>query len=679
MAKEGAMRNLGCAFTLGVAILGMHAGTASGARWTEISTGLTGPVAGARSLVIDRTGSTLYVVTSGSAVFKSADGGASWKVLGGVTAVQVLALDPASASTIYAGTARGVFKSTNGGESWEFAGLAGRAVITLAVDSIRPSTLYAGASDDHVYKSTDAGGSWITFSVGVPADPYHGVSRIVVDPVISSTLYVIGGDFGSALYKSTDGAETWSVVNPGPVFRLLAISPSALYAIVGQDGFCKSTDGGATWIAAGLPMKDVAALAIDPKNSNTLYASTSAPVGTPPSMYKSTDGGHNWNELKANIPLALSFVLNPANPSIIYAANYQSGVFKSTDAGASWSESNTGARVPGIRVLVGDPMDRGTVYAGGDGGLFKSIDGGNWSRQAAFQVAAGMPPPGLPLPATPIPSAALASVQSLLIDFTNPGILYAGTHRTDGCFFSDSPLFKSTDDGASWSDSLTPKDGFGSGCMADGLMAMDPADPSTIYLRWGFFLDGFSLRKSTDGGASWDYTGLSADALYILAIDPTNPTTLYAGTNSGVSMTTDGGATWKIAGLANTNVTLLAIDPVQPNVLYAGTIGVYPDTSRSLFKSSDSGMNWSPINNGLGDVLDRRTPVNVLIIDPHHTDVLYVGTSGYGVFRSSDGGATWVPFNDGLTNLDVGVLTIVGRAVYAGTPGGVFRIVEDED
>src|SRR5262249_29763680 len=157
-------------------------------------------------------------------------------------------------------------------------------------------------------------------------------------------------------------------------------------------------------------------------------------------------------------------------------------------------------------------------------------------------------------------------------------ILYAGTHRIDGCFFSDPLLYKSTDGGATWSDSLTPKESFGSGCLADGLVAMDPADPNTIYLRWGFFLDGFTLRKSTDGGASWDYTGLSAGGLYAVVIDPIEPTTLYAGTNSGVSMSTDGGATWKIAGLSNTNVTLLAIDPVQPNVLYAGTMGgVYPD------------------------------------------------------------------------------------------------------
>jgi len=273
-------------------------------------------------------------------------------------------------------------------------------------------------------------------------------------------------------------------------------------------------------------------------------------------------------------------------------------------------------------------------------------------------------------------------VQSLLIDFTNPGILYAGTHRTDGCFFADILLFKSTDGGATWSDSLTPKEGFGSGCLADGLMGMDPTDPNTLYLRWGDFYDGFGLRKSTDGGASWGFTGLGADALYALAIDATNPATLYAGTDSGVFQSTDGGAKWNLTGLAKTNVNLLVIDPLQSNVLYAATAAVYPETPgfRGLLKSTDRGASWSAINEGLEDILDIRAPLNALIVDSVSTDVLYLATSGYGVFKSSDGGATWAPFNDGLTNLDVRVLAIASgdsTTVYAGTPGGVFKIVGD--
>jgi photosystem II stability/assembly factor-like uncharacterized protein len=181
-----------------------------------------------------------------------------------------------------------------------------------------------------------------------------------------------------------------------------------------------------------------------------------------------------------------------------------------------------------------------------------------------------------------------------------------------------------------------------------------------------------AFKKTTDGGAHWTFTGLGADSLNVLAIDPTSPSTLYAGTDSGVSQSTDGGANWNLIGLAKANVNLLAIDPLQPNVLYAGATG--------LFKSADSGVSWSPINDGLGDIVDTHAPVNALVLDSAHTQILYAATSGYGVFKSSDGGATWAPFNDGLTYLDVRTLAIAhapSTTVYAGTPGGVFKIVED--
>ena len=103
------------------------------------------------------------------------------------------------------------------------------------------------------------------------------------------------------------------------------------------------------------------------------------------------------------------------------------------------------------------------------------------------------------------------------------------------------------------------------------------------------------------------------------------------------------------------------------------------ERARPRIKSTDSGVSWSPINDGLGDLLSTRVAVNALVLDPGHTDVLYVGTSGYGVFKSSDGGSTWAPFNDGLTHLDVRALLIArgdATTVYAGTPGGVFKLVD---
>jgi photosystem II stability/assembly factor-like uncharacterized protein len=658
--------------TLTLVFLGIHAGAALGARWADASTGLTGSVPLVANLVIDRsTGSTLYAQAAGS-IFKSTDGGASWNALGNITGVLVLALDSTSASMIYAGTSHGVVKSTDGGASWSSAGLSDISVPVLAVDPITPSTLYAAGAGDQIYKSTDAGGTWTAFPVGLAPAFNIGVASLTLDSLTPSTLYVLARSLGSAIYKSTDGGQSWNVMG-SDFFRFLAIAPttpSTLYAIRGGSGFSTSTDGGATWTATGF-REDVVALAIDPSNPDISYAATSAPVGSTPAIYKTLDGWTSWTKVNATVPTAGSLVLNPADSSTIYAAT-AGGVFESTNAGTQWSGTNIGLRVLGIQVLVGDPVDPVTIYAGGDDGLFKTVDGaGNWNKQADFQVTCCDTPPGLPPLPNVFPPIAPASVRSLFIDFTNPKILYLSTVRINGCLYTDVLLYKSTDGGSIWSDS-TPKD-FPTGCTAAGLMAMDPTDPNTLYLRYGNFDDGYSIRKSTDGGVTWTPLALSGYALNVLAIDPTTPATLYVGTDTGVSQSTDGGATWNVVGLANASVNLLAINPLQPNVLYAGTVG-------GLFKSTDHGVNWAPINTGLGDVLDARAPINALILDPNHPDVLYLGTSGLGVFRSSDGGATWKPLNDGLTNLDARVLAIArgdSPTLYAGTPTGVFKIVPD--
>jgi photosystem II stability/assembly factor-like uncharacterized protein len=691
------MKKMRRAFALISAVLCNHTGVALGGGWTNASTGLTGSVPALSAVVIDReTGSTLYALTSGNSIFKSTDGGASWSAVGNIIGVLVLALDPTSASIIYAGTAHGVFKSTDGGDSWVSAGLSGASISVLAIDPTSPSNLYAaGASGDTVYRSTDAGASWTAARVGLPPGQFNGIGWMMLDPLAPSTLYVLNSGSGfssSALYKSTDGGQSWSVVNPGPYFvRLLGIAPTApstLYAIIGGrgGGLSISKDGGATWTATAF-MQDVWALAIDPTNPNTMYAAASAPVGTAPPIFKSTDGGQTWDSGNTTIPFARSLVLSPVNSSTIYAAT-TGGVFKSTDAEANWSEANSGLRILGIQVLVGDPMDPATIYAGGDEGLFKSVDGGAiWNQRAAFKVTCCTPPPGLPPDLPPpvvpfFPPVAPASVHALFIDSTNPNILYVGTARTNGCYFADILLFKSTDGGATWSDSISPNRDQGGGCFVSGLIGVDPTDPNTLYLRVGDFYDGYGLRKTIDGGANWTPVGLGSDAEFVVAIDPTLPATLYAGTDRGVFRSTDGGATWNLVGLTQTNVNLLAIDPLRPNVLYAGTSGVYPDPpgSRGLFKSTDRGASWSPINVGLEDVLNTHASISALILDPDRTDTLYASTSGYGVFKSPDGGATWVPFNDGLTHFDVRVLAITAgpsRTVYAGTPGGVFKIVEN--
>jgi photosystem II stability/assembly factor-like uncharacterized protein len=125
------------------------------------------------------------------------------------------------------------------------------------------------------------------------------------------------------------------------------------------------------------------------------------------------------------------------------------------------------------------------------------------------------------------------------------------------------------------------------------------------------------------------------------------------------------------------SVNLLALDPANPTTLYAATGGSGLGDFGGLFKSTDGGASWAPINEGLESLTATRSRVAALLIDAANPQVLYAGTSGYGVFRSTDGGAHWSPFNDGLTNLDVRLLALTpgeANSLYAGTGSGTFAI-----
>jgi photosystem II stability/assembly factor-like uncharacterized protein len=132
--------------------------------------------------------------------------------------------------------------------------------------------------------------------------------------------------------------------------------------------------------------------------------------------------------------------------------------------------------------------------------------------------------------------------------------------------------------------------------------------------------------KSTDGGDSWTavITGATR-AVYALAVDPTTPATLYAGTERGVFKSTDEGANWTINGLLGVIVRALVIDPTTPATLYAGTEG------GGVFQSTDAAASWTAVNAGL-----TSTYVLALAIDPINPDTLYAGTFfDGGVFQST--------------------------------------------
>lgn len=286
---------------------GVFQGIENGIEWTGRSSGLNSSFVNVLAPDPHAPG-TLYAGTGGTfdspqpllgGVFKSTDGGLSWTAAdsgitwpGGVGArgrgVTALAVDPLTPGTLYTGTpAGGVFKSTDGGASWRAAstGLGGPAwVRALAIDPATPGTVYAGV-DSGIYKSTDGGAHWVLLTHGGT----HSVSALVVDPASPDTLYAATWGWSGGVLKSTDGGASWAAINaglanPGQIVTLAVhpTLPGTLFAGAGialdtgaGGGVFKSVDGGASWAAVGTRLRgvDITALAIDPA-THTIHAGT---------------------------------------------------------------------------------------------------------------------------------------------------------------------------------------------------------------------------------------------------------------------------------------------------------------------------------------------------------------------------------------------------------------------
>ena len=166
------------------------------------------------------------------------------------------------------------------------------------------------------------------------------------------------------------------------------------------------------------------------------------------------------------------------------------------------------------------------------------------------------------------------------------------------------PCFRTTDGAASW-DSIN--NGFASwGAPA---LAISSSVPTTVYAAGE---QGSGIFKSTDGGANWlpANNGLSTSNITsAVAVDPTDSTIVYAAYGLSLMKSTNGGAGWFFSGsgLSSVMTACLAIDPVNPTTLYAGAAPPYP---RSVFKSTDAGATWVHINNGLG------SGITSIAIDP---------------------------------------------------------------
>jgi photosystem II stability/assembly factor-like uncharacterized protein len=255
---------------------------------------------------------------------------------------------------------------------------------------------------------------------------------------------------------------------------------------------------------------------------------------------------------------------------------------------------------------------------------------------------------------------------------------------------SCSGITKSTDGGKSWNsaNSGLPGSGF---CIQVPALAIDPRNPSTLYAG-----TSYGIFKSTDEGANWIScnSGLpkgslgpvsNADGQYpgtsSLTIDPQSPSTVYAVVNHFnapgelLFKSIDGCGSWNPAGsgLPESHI-IVTIDPQNPSSLYAGT-------GQGVFKTINGGANWNPVNSGLPPFLtEPYTPVNSLVVDPLTSGTVYVAIGnllGGKVFKTTNGGTSWSDASAGLPEgTPIASLRTDGQiptTLYAGTGAGVFK------
>ena len=634
---------------------------------------------------------TACLVAFAGSTFAQAAG--SWIPIGPNDVAMVSALS-VGREALYAATCNGVYRSDDGGASWREAGLQRLCVIRLAADP-RSDTIYAIANHNTfislrpepshllfvsflgstLWVSRDGARSWTQTPVG-------DAGAIAVDPTQPDTAYVASYDFNFyPLAVTRDTGTTWTRISEAPttIFSQVDVDPrdGNLYAVgpgtlavrsagvwtetslpagavgLGSDsngsvylaGFqslCRKTNAEPDWacsLQSWSTAHDVIEIPATPTEAPTVL------VVSFEGVWVSSDGGTRFS-LAAGDPAGYTpaVALDPAR-SAVYAGN-DLGVYRSVDRGRSWTSSSVGLRSSWIRALAIDPLDSTTIWAGAEGrpwdvgqpvpGLFRSSGAGNsWTR-----VSEGGEP---------------GFVFSLVVSTADPRRVHAASLLS---------VTNTDDGGASWSTS-DPSTGLIYG------IASDPGSASTV---WAATDEG--LKKSADGGGTWSDD--LASAVYGVLFDSRRPGTIYAGSSwyepdfyypfgwgFAVETSRDNGATWTRAGTEDGGAAItLAIDPFSDDVVYAGTY------ARTIVRSPDAGATWEQ-----WDVQGSGHWAWALVADPARSGTLYQGGWG-GVFRSIDGGRSWHEFSEGLAPYGVFGLAVSrdGAFLYAGTTGGgVFR------
>ena len=670
-----------------------------------------------------RNKSVWYVVFSSGGVWKTTNAGTTWKPVfdaAGSYSVGCVTIDPTDSETIWVGSGEnqsqrsvgygdGVYKSTDGGATWRNMGLRkSEHIARIVVHPKRPDTVYVAAQgplwakggDRGLFKTTDGGVSWENV-LEISADT--GVTDVAMDPTKPDTLYaasyqrrrnvgvLIGGGPDSAIHKSEDGGRTW------------------------------------TKPAKGLPDGDKGriALAISPQKPNVLY--THFNTAKEGAFYRSDDGGESWTRKSALGQLDWQYFgriqADPYAFDRVWVMDITPAV--TDDGGAKFTRQPWGVH-PDHHALWIDPADKSHLLSGNDGGLYESRDGGkSWFQflnlptaqfyrvctdDAApfYRVYGGTQDNGSM--GGPHRSANRVGVRTTdwyavgggdgfqtRVEAGNPDIVYSlvqngGLSRTD---------LK-----AGVSKAIRPPTGMDKVRWHwDTPLVLSPHEPKRVYLA------GSKLFRSDDRGDTWKavsgdltrnldplkipvmgkvwgegaisrntYT-TSLSVITSVAESPKKEGRLVVGTDDGlVQLSDDGGETWtkldKFADVpADSYVTRVVASAHRADTLYVAFHNWQRgDFAPHLVRSTDFGKTWKSV---AGD-FPAREGVWCVVEDPVNPDLLFAGTE-FGLYVTFDGGKRWRQWRAGAPTIQFRDLEIQKREgdLVCGTFGRGMFILDD--
>lgn len=657
---------------------GLWRTTDGGQTWANISDGSFGGSVGAVA-VSESDPNVIYVgggevtvrgnVSYGYGIHKSEDAGKNWKHVGLPNSRHIprIRIHPTQSDLVYAAVLgdlfkssdeRGVYRSKDGGQTWQkvlFAN-ADAGAVDLTFDPNNPRILYAstwrirrtpyslesGGEGSALWKSTDGGDTWTNISAnkGLPGGIW-GISGVTVSPVNSDRLWVIVENDKGGVYRSDDGGENWRLVNESRALRQRAWYYTRIYADTQDEdivyvvnvSYHKSTDGGATFKDFNAAHGDHHDMWIAPEDNQRMIMADDGGACV------SFDGGGNWSTYH-NQPTAQFYrvVTDDHFPYRIYGAQQDNSTVRiphRTDgryiSERDWEET-AGSESAHIAV---DPLNNDIVYGGSYGGYLTRLDHRTKQEQAVNVW-----------PDNPMGYGAEGMRYRFQWNFP----IFFSPHNPKRLYACSNQLHATEDGGQTWeiiSPDLTRND---------------------------------STRMGPSGGPiTKDNTSVEYYCTIFTAAESTHEAgVLWAGSDDGLlHVTRDGGKNW-------TNVTpkgmpewmmfnSIDIDPFRPGGAYvAGTRYKLGDYTPYLYHTVDYGKTWRLITKGI----DKQHFTRVLRADPARQGLLYAGTET-GMYISFDDGANWQPFQMNLPIVPITDLTIKNNNLIAATQGRSFWIIDD--